>query len=323
MDYRSLNHQIKPVGAAMNDAWQRVLGRLGDYTALVVGAANLRPSAVTFYAQTEQFVLVRILVAGEYLILRIAPEEDMAAYVFFVRVMSGQKLPSVRIIQRDLSRTRVPFAYTIESFVPGLPATTLSDEALLRGAGRQAGQTLRRMHRIAVPGVGRPNALGRWPDQSWNSVLHQISALLAPPPVDAMLFGEFERSVLALIPTDERLNLEQPCLIHGNFGPEVVRCTTGSHVHLEMIAEPSPWIGGDGLFDLARGLCAIYPDAWREGLLEGYQSITPLNEAERTRLALLRLLTNAWIACYRYSRALPHEAALNEALDLFDGLIMA
>lgn len=323
MDYRSLNHQIKPVGAAMNDAWQRVLGRLGDYTALVVGAANLRPSAVTFYAQTEQFVLVRILVAGEYLILRIAPEEDMAAYVFFVRTMSGQKLPSVRIIQRDLSRTRVPFAYTIESFVPGLPATTLSDEALLRSAGRQAGQTLRRMHRIAVPGVGRPNALGRWPDQSWYNVLHQISALLAPPPVDAMLFGEFERSVLALIPTDERLNLEQPCLIHGNFGPEVVRCTTGSHVQLEMIAEPSPWVGGDGLFDLARGLCAIYPDAWREGLLDGYQSITPLNEAERTRLALLRLLTNAWIACYRYSRALPHEAALNEALDLFDGLIMA
>ncbi|PDW04548.1 aminoglycoside phosphotransferase family protein [Candidatus Viridilinea mediisalina] len=313
MNYSALNHYIPPVAEGVSDAWRRALGRLGDYTALVVRATNLRPSGVTLFTQTEQHLLVRISTPGEHVMLRIAPEDDLAAHVSFTRTMSGQGLPSARIIQRDLSCTLVPFAYTLESYVPGGSALALGSEPFLRGAGRQAGRVLRRMHRITMPGAGRPQRSGRWPARSWGVALRQLGALMAGPPTDTLLFGEAERATLLALLADPRLAISQPVLMHGAFGPEAVRCTAGGHIHLEAIVEPGSCVSGDGLFDLACGLCALYPAAWREGLLDGYHATMPLSAAEEARLPLLRLLANAWIACHRYSRAQPHEAALAEA----------
>jgi hypothetical protein len=323
MDYSALNHYVPPVAEGVSDAWRRALARLGDFTALVVRATNLRPSAVALYAQTEQHLLVRISTPGEHLILRIAPEDDLAAHVFFTRTLSGQGLPSARIIQRDLSRTMVPFAYTLEGYVPGQSAAALGEAPLLRGAGRQAGRALRRMHRVSTPGAGYPAPTGRWPARPWGVALRQIAATLAPPPTDAMLFGASERAALAAVLADPRLALAQPVLIHGAFGPQAARCTAGIHVHLEALVEPGRCVGGDGLFDLACGLCAAYPAPWREGLLDGYQGAGPLSEAECARLTLLRILASAWIACHRYSRGLPHAEARDEALAMLGTLIAA
>lgn len=314
MDYAHLNHYIPPVAEGVSDAWRRTLGRLGDYTSLVVRTMNVRPLAVELYAQTDKHLLVRISTPVEHLILRVAPEDDLAAYVAFVRTLNGQQLPAARLIQRDLSRTLVPFAYALESFVPGVPATVLGHDHLLRGAGRQAGRALRRMHRVSSPGVGRPNPAGRWPQQTWVAVLRQIGAQLAPPPVDALIFGEAERGAVAALVGDPRLQVTQPVLIHGAFGPAAVRCTAGNHVHLEGLVEPGRWVGGDGLFDLACGLCALHPQAWREGLLEGYVAAGPLSPAEQARLPLLRLLASYWLACFAYMRAEPYEAARDEVL---------
>jgi len=316
MSYAQLNHYISPVAEGMSDAWRRALGRLGDYTALVVRAANLRPTSCALHAQTEQHLLVRLSLPGEHLILRVSPEDDLAAYVCFTRTMSGQSLPSPRIIQRDLSRSMVPFAYTLESFVPGGPATLLGEPHLLRGAGRQAGRALRRMHRISSPGYGRPNAAGRWPQQRWIAVLRQINLQLAPPPVDALIFGASERAAMVALLADPCLEITQPVLIHGAFGPGAVRCTAGLHVHVEAIVEPGRWVGGDGLLDLARGLCPSYPQPWRDGLLEGYCAAGYLSPAEQERLPLLSLLACYWNACRSYMRAEPYEAARDEALRL-------
>ena len=323
MNYSHLNHHIPPVTEGLSDAWLRAMGRLGDYTALVVRALNLRPQAVSFYMQTEQHLLVRLSTPGEHLILRVAPEDDLGAHVCFVRTMNGQQLPSPRLIQRDLSRTMVPFAYTVESFVPGVPATALQAPYLLRGAGRQAGRVLRRMHRVSVPGVGRPNPAGRWPQQRWTAVLRQIMAQLAPPPLDTLVFGKSEQAAVAALLADPRLEISQPGLMHGAFGPASVRCTTGEHVHLEAIVEPGRWVGGDGLFDLACGLCPSYPEPWREGLLEGYCAAGPLSQAEQERLPLLRLLVCYGVACRAYSRAEPFEAARDEALRMLSERVAA
>jgi Ser/Thr protein kinase RdoA (MazF antagonist) len=323
MDYSHLNHYLPPVADGVSDAWRRAMGRLGDYTALVVRAANLRPTAVALYEQTEQHLLVRISTPGEHLILRVAPEDDLAAHVFFTRTLSGQQLPSTRIIQRDLSRTMVPFAYTLEAFVPGVAAATLSEPHLLRGAGRQAGRALRRMHRVSAPGMGRPNPAGRWPQRRWRAALGQIGAWLAPAPADALVFGEAERAAVEALLADPRLEVGQPALMHGDFGPGAARCTAGHHVHLEALVEPGRCVGGDGLFDLACGLCPAYPEPWREGLMDGYCAGGPLGEAERERLPILRLLAAYWIACRRYLRAEPHEAAREEALRLLGELVAA
>ena len=67
MNYSHLNHYVPPVAEGVSDAWRRALARLGDYTALVVRATNLRPTAVVLYGQTEQHLLVRISTPGEHL----------------------------------------------------------------------------------------------------------------------------------------------------------------------------------------------------------------------------------------------------------------
>lgn len=324
MDYSHLNHDLPAVAGGLSDAWRRSLGRLGDYTALVVRALNLRPVAAVVYAQTELHLLVRLSLPNEHLVLRVSPEDDLGAYVFFMRTMSGQRLPAPRMIQRDLSRTLVPFAYTLEAYVPGATAAMLGEAHLLRGAGRQAGRVLRRMHRVSAPGSGRPNPAGRWPAQRWPIVLRQIGRQLAPPPTDTLLFNETERAAVATLLASPRLEIAQPMLAHGAFGPAAVRCTAGDYVHLEALVEPGRWVGGDGLFDLACGLCPVHPAPWREGLFDGYVGAGPLSPDEQERLPLLRTLASYWLACQRYMRAENHEEAQSEARQLLaEGAVAA
>ena len=42
MNYSHLNHHIPPVSEGVSDAWLRAMGRLGDYTALVMYQAEGR-----------------------------------------------------------------------------------------------------------------------------------------------------------------------------------------------------------------------------------------------------------------------------------------
>ncbi|WP_298818365.1 phosphotransferase [Chloroflexus sp.] len=323
-DFRHLNHTISPAATELPEAWQRCLSRLGDYTAMVVRALNLRPQAATLYRQTTQHLLVRLTLPTEHVILRIAPEDDLAAHVTFLRGLALEGLPGARIIQRDLSKAFTPFAYTLESFVAGQTAAELSDDHLLHSVARQAGRALRRLHRQRMPRPGRPTISGRWPWQSWRAVLMAIGQRLAGPPVLQLVFAPAEIQALQTVLNDARLDTATPVLIHGNFGPQAVRCTVGGqHAHLEALEEPGWFISGDGLFDLAFGLRAHLPAAWREGLYEGYCSAGALSQAETERLHALRLLACAWSACDRYARGLPHEADAGEARRLLSAFEVA
>jgi Ser/Thr protein kinase RdoA (MazF antagonist) len=151
-------------------------------------------------------------------------------------------------------------------------------------------------------------------------VLRLIGQRLAASPADTLVFGEAERATIAALLDSPRLDCQQPVLIHGDFGPQAVRCTAGENVHLEAIIDPGFWVGGDGLYDLACGMSAAHPAAWREGLLDGYQSIAPLTPDEQRRLPALRLLASYWGACRRYIRAEPHEEYRAEALRLIGEL---
>jgi Phosphotransferase enzyme family len=320
IDYAQLNHYIGPEIGGVSEPWKRVLGRLGDYTLLVVRALNLRPTAAQIIEQTSQHILVRITTGGSYVVLRIAPEADLSAALYFGRAMAGSSLPAARIIQHDLSKRMVPFAYLLEHYVCGVSAAQIVEPHILRAAARQAGRTLRRMQRVSAPGWGSPGPLGRWPGQSggWQGVLRQLHASLAAPPSDGLVFSAAQCKAIAALPSDPRLACERPTLMHGRFGPHAVRCTPGTAVQIEALVDAGPWVGGDGLFDLACGLDPSYPAAWREGLLEGYSSFGPLMAHEEQRLALLRLLACAWSACQRYSRAEPHELARDGALALLE-----
>ena len=318
IDYAQLNHYIGPETSGLSEPWKRVLGRLGDYTSLVVRALNLRPTAVQIIEQTSQHILVRITTNGAYVVLRVAPEADLSAALYFGRAMAGSSLPAAQIIQHDLSKRMVPFAYTLEHYVCGISAAQIGEPHILRAAARQAGRTLRRMQRVSTPGWGCPGPFGRWTTASWNAVLRQLHASLAAPPSDGLVFSPAQCQAIAALPNDPRLACERPTLIHGRFSPAAVRCTPGTAVQIEAFIDPGAWVGGDGLLDLACGLDPSYPTAWREGLLEGYRSFGPLTACEEQRLVLLRLLACAWSACQSYIHAEPHEAARAGALALLE-----
>jgi hypothetical protein len=313
-DFGYLNHDLSPMAAhGLSDAWQRTLARLGSYTAMIVQTLNLRPSAAAVHQQTDRHLLVRLTLPQEHLILRIAPEADLGAYVYLLRACAGHSIPSARLIHRDLSRGMVPFAYVLESYVPGRPADQLAAGSELWGAGRQAGRLLRRIHRISTPSAGRPNEIGRWPQQDWPAVVQRLAVRRRLEPTDSILFNPTERATLAGISSRPELQQVPITLLHGDFGPQAVRCTSGEHVHVEALAGAGDEIGGDPMFDLALALRPGYRADWGSGVLDGYLAGSKLNDHEQRRLELYQPLVNSWAACLQYQHGLPHEADLAAA----------
>lgn len=317
MNYEHLNrYDIPPNDEGYTAAWRRVLARLGDYTTIIVRSLNMRPGTVTLLAQTTKHVLVRLSTPSEHVVLRIAPEVDLGGEVYFGRMLTARQLPSARIIHYDLTCALVPFCFILESYVGGSSAAQITAPHFIRAAARQVGRTMRRMHRITVPGWGRPNVTGRWPAPNWQTVLAHLHRTFAPEPADALVFDEAERNAIAALLEHPDLGCTTPHLVHGDIGPHTARCTIGEHVHLEALFDPGPIIGGDGLLDLAFAIDPSYPEEWRAGLLEGYTAVMPLTTSERARLRHWQALTCYWRACQRYMLAEPHEAARDQALAL-------
>lgn len=285
-----------PTGDSPADAARRrVLGRLGQYAALVVGPLNLRPTGATLLAQDEQRVEVRISTAGSHIVLVIAIEGDLAAEVFFLRALADRRLPIPRLIGHDLSRAVVPFSYALESYVGGVPLDRLADGPLMRVAARQLGRTLRRAHQTPAPGFGQPTAAGRWPGQGWADTLR---AWLAQRDVLTraveVLGAEGAAAWQAATLEHPALAWDRPCVIHGAVAPDHAIVTVGDSAQLEALVRPGAIVGGDPLFDLAHGLLPRHPAAFRQGLLEGYTASGALAPDQEGRLCRLRLLI--WVA---------------------------
>jgi hypothetical protein len=309
MNYAHLNVYIPPDSGGYSDAWSRVLGRLGDYTAIIIRELNMRPHEVVLLAQTPAHVLVRISHPGEHLVLRIAPEGHLLSEIFFSRSTRANQIPAARLIRHDTQRMLVPFDYTLERYVCGVGVDQIDAPHLIYAAARQAGRLLRRVHRVPVAGWGHPTTTGRWRYPDWQGALFDLHERLAPLSLAGLIFTEEEQAAVAALLEHPALLEGEPRLMHGAVGPQAVRCTIGEHVQLEALVDPGAIVAGDGLLDLAQGLDPAYPAPWRRGLLDGYKSLTTLNAAEGERLRLLHLLTSYWSACQRYGRAEPHEAA--------------
>lgn len=321
MYYPHLNAYTVPGSTGYNDAWSRVLSRLGEYTGMIMRALNMRPAEVSLLAQTHAHILVRVSSPGEHLVLRIAPEGHLIREVFFGRTMAQHHLPAAPIVYADLKRSVVPFDYTLERYICGVGAHQIDSRAphLLRPAARQAGRILRRMHRVAMPGWGMPSAAGRWLIPDWPAVLAYLHETQSPLSTAALVFDEAQQQAIAAALEHLAALDVQPRLVHGAFAPQSTRYTIGEHIQLEAFVDPGSVVAGDGLLDLAWGLSPAYPDDWRAGLLAGYAAVTPLSAAEQQRLRLLRLLTCYWSTCQRYARAEPHEQTYAQVLALLEG----
>jgi aminoglycoside phosphotransferase (APT) family kinase protein len=270
---------------------RRVLGRLGQYAALVTTPLNMRPTSATLHSLTADRVEVRISTAGAHIVLAIALEGDFAAEIFFVRALAMKHLPAPRLITYDLSSASVPFAYAIFGYVSGFPLSRLDNPALVRIAARQVGRTLRRVHQSPAPGFGCPTASGRWRTRSWidtldewlkrREFLNRGADILGADGLTALLAATLEHPSLAC---------EQPFVIHGAVEPSRALVTVGDTAQLEALVRAGPIVGGDPLFDLAHGLAPRHPAAFRQGLLEGYMASGQLSPEQEQRLQRLQLL---------------------------------
>jgi aminoglycoside phosphotransferase (APT) family kinase protein len=303
------------------EPWRRVLARLGDYTALIVRALNLRPTDVRMLRETGDYLLLGITTPGEQLALKIAPEIDLAREVSFCKAMAAERLPAPRLIQHDLSRTLIPAGYVVETYFGGTNAAAVEDAALLRALARQAGRALRRLHRVPAQGFGQPTATGRWSARSWQGALTLLHAASGAAVYGALLFSaEQWAAVRAATLEHADLMLEQPRMLHGALRPEHVLCTIGEHVQLEALVDPGALVGGDPLYDLACGLLPTLPPAFRSGLLEGYTAVGPLGAADQRRLLRLQLLASFWETCRWYARGEEHAALKAATLALLEAV---
>lgn len=284
-------HDLPADDPAYSEALRRVLGRLGEYTELIVRPLNMRPKGATLLLADDGRVEVRVSSAGGHIVLVTAPDSDMAAEVFWLRALQEKHLPVTRLISHDLSCTTVPFSYALTAFVGGVLLSTIDDEPRMRVAARQLGRTLRRSHQIAAPGFGRPTQTGRWPRQDWRTALEGWLARAGVLEQAQEILGE---SMLAAV---RAATLEHPALecgdarvIHGAVAPSRAIVTTGDAIQLEALVRPGQIVGGDPLFDLAHALLPHHPAAFRQGLTEGYAAVGPLDPAQRQRLRRIGLL---------------------------------
>ena len=92
------------------------------------------------------------------------------------------------------------------------------------------------------------------------------------------------------------LACETPCLLHGAIGPARILVTSGESIQLEALTCPGPIVAGDPLLDVATALLPSQPAAFRQGFLEGYAAVGPLDQSQRLRLrrlGVLAMLANA------------------------------
>ncbi len=283
-----LVEESAPYRASMR---RRVLARLGEYAALIVGPLNLRPTAATLLAEDDARVEVRISTPGSHVVLVLAPDGDLAAEVCFLRTLAGARLPVPRLIAHDLSCAVVPFTYALESYAGGAPLDRLEPGPLMRVAARQVGRMLRRAHHLTAPGFGRPTVTGRWPARAWPVALAEWLERRELFGRAAEVLGADGTTALRAATLDHpALVWERPCAIHGAVEPARAIVTVGDSAQLEALTRPGDLVGGDPLFDLAYGLLSRHPSAFRQGLLEGYTAAGTLDREQEQRLRRLRLL---------------------------------
>jgi hypothetical protein len=276
---------------AYSDARRRILARLGEYAALIVGPLNLRPKSATLLVDDDQRIEVRVSTPSSHIVLAIAPDGDLAPEVYWLRALAASNLPIPRLITHDLSCALVPFGYAIESYAGGAPLDWLEDGPRMRVAARQLGRTLRRSHQVAAAGFGRPSVTGRWPARTWAEALHGwLEHTQALPRALEALGAEGLAALRAATLDHPALAWERPYVLHGAVGPSRALVTVGETTQVEALTRPGELVGGDPLFDLAHALLPGHPEPFRQGVREGYTALGPLAADQEARLLRLGLL---------------------------------
>lgn len=276
---------------AYSDAVRRALARLGEYAAIIVRPLNMRPVAASILSADHGRIELRVTSNSSHIVIVIGPDSDLAGEIFWLRTMATRNLAAHRLIAHDQTGTYVPFSYAIVSFLGGGPLANTSDPSLMRVAARAVGRTVRRAHQSPTPGFGRPTPSGRWLNASWTEVLRAwLDNTGALTLATQLLDSETHAELMAATLDHPQLACEAPVLLHGAVGPNRALVTAGESIQLEALTRPGPLIAGDPLLDVATALLPSQPASFRQGFLEGYAAVGPLDHSQRVRLRRLGML---------------------------------
>jgi aminoglycoside phosphotransferase (APT) family kinase protein len=246
----------------------------------------------------------RILAHNTTWYLRVLPEEE-ASFVPEAEVHTrlrqmGVRVPEIifvepynELLQRSIMlTTEIPGQSLAQSQHPG--------EKALTEIAREAGRDLARINSLPVDGFGwikrdlatpAGTLQAEWPtyrafvDEYWEADLHYLASHVLSTPEIAWL-----ESVRAAY--DRWLDLEQSCLVHGDFDITHIYQDKG---HYSGIIDFGEIRGADRWYDLAQFsmyLWELLPWPLEPALLRGYEEIAPLPADHEAHIHFTALLTS-------------------------------
>ena len=280
-----------------SDVIRRAIGRLSEYTELIIRPLNMRPRAATLICAEANRIEVRISSASSHVVLVIGADGDIAGELFWLKALAPRRLPIAHVVAHDVSNSSVPFAYMVLGYATGVSLGQVEDAARVRVAARQIGRAMRRMHQTPAPGFGRPAPNGRWPQGDWYAALSGWLDTSGAIQAAEQYLGADTLPLLVEATIDHAdLACREARVLHGHVGPHCALVTGGESVQLEAIVRPGRIVAGDPLFDVAHTLLPHHSPAFRSGFLEGYAALGPLDPHQRLalrRYGLLALLARA------------------------------
>lgn len=236
------------------------------------------------------------------------------------RLLADLDVPITRFLAFDETRTRLPFRYSIASYLPGETVATFRSEPDVADLYRQMGQLLRRLHTVRLPAFGRFDANGlvdplptneAFVLRLWDGALDRFRHYGADPDLAAAL----DRIVRARL--DLVRHSSGPVFAHDDMQPNNVLAERdgAGHLRLTGLIDFGNARAADPLFDLAKTLFCCEHEAPGSGaaIREGYGPIDHPDPAAALWLYTLihRVVMWYWL---RHVGIIPDAAAKHDLI---------
>lgn len=284
---------------ARRSEYRRVYGRLPAYVQRVLYVHDIAPRKATFWKKGISSFVFRL--EGEKdLALKISPYYGLFAELSFFRRAKSAGLPVPSILVADTSKKLIPHDFYVAEWIRGKAPDELRDGDLYDCAFA-LGRMFVRLHKVRTNGYGFPKPDGGWSHPSWDRALRDFVRRETSPSRIRRLFGRNVAGLIRDIILDRRMTVRRPSLIHGDAGEDqFVVERKGSSWRVKGILDPSDYISGDPMADVASAMITWNKEAYRRGFYDGYVASRALDEHERYRLRRLLFVSQAWAASVVY-----------------------
>lgn len=252
--------------------------KLPGYLKKIFDTYNIVPKRVILWEKGISSFVFK-LEGGKELALKISPRYSLFTEIFLKKAKS-RGFPVPRVLVVDTSKKLIPYDFYITEWVRGNTPDEFRNKDLYCCAF-ELGRMFARMHKIHTDGYGFPRTSGGWSHKSWSLVLRDFIYRETSFVRIQKLFGRKIANMTSEIIKDERMEIASPSLIHGDTGEDqfVVEKKVSRWI-IRGILDPSDYISGDPMVDIAGAMITWNKRAYREGFYDGYVSLHKLTVNE-------------------------------------------